>query len=263
MNGTNLTFKEVQQELEDQLTHSYLSKFIEKPVVDNDKLFILYTIMESTSYDAIKKKSYIITTMLVQIALDTHDLVHNTKGTEQSTKQRQLTVLAGDYYSGLYYYLLSKIDDIPMIHTLATAIKEINELKMSVYYKEFETISSFMDSLKQLESLLVKRVAEHMGKETITNFAEDWLLIQKLIKEKSNFVKSKQSHILKLIIDGPAFNIQRDRVQAVLEETIQKHLSRVEDRIKHISSDFSSITAFVNKAAYDNFGENITVLEEG
>src|SRR5699024_3634853 len=81
-----------------------------------------------------KKEKYMITTMLVQIALDTHDLVTDKKNdtveplSVEST--RQLTVLAGDYYSGLYYLLLAEIEDYQLIHALAIAIKEITELKL-------------------------------------------------------------------------------------------------------------------------------------
>src|SRR5699024_12080275 len=99
----------------------------------------LSVILNNRSMSILRKKQYIITTKLVQIAWDTNDLVPVTNDemdSEESRVAKQLTVLAGDYYSGLYYLLLSEIEAFDMIHILASAIKEINEYKMKLYYQE-------------------------------------------------------------------------------------------------------------------------------
>ena len=66
-----------------------------------------------------EKDTYITAIMLMYIALDTHDNVSNTNVMMRTVyKCNQLTVLAGDYYSGLYYKLLAKLGDIKMIKVL-------------------------------------------------------------------------------------------------------------------------------------------------
>jgi len=116
---TKLTaFKE---QLEQKVFHPYLLNYIQTPMVDEDKLLLLISIMDQLGLSGKEMKNYALPTMLVQIALDTHENVSNQDASEQDDTQlqsRQLTVLAGDYYSGLYYALLAEINDVLMIRAL-------------------------------------------------------------------------------------------------------------------------------------------------
>src|SRR5699024_11220586 len=94
--------------------HSYLEKYIQKPVINEEKLFVLHAILNNINMPVKKKEKYMITTMLVQITLDTHDLVTDKKNDTVETlsveSTRQLTVLACDYYSLLLYLLFDDIE---------------------------------------------------------------------------------------------------------------------------------------------------------
>ncbi|MBM7569823.1 heptaprenyl diphosphate synthase component 1 [Aquibacillus albus] len=265
MSIANVKMKEIKVELEEQLHHSYLKQFLQKPVIDEDKLLILISIIEHTNYSEIEKKNYVITTMLVQIALDTHDLVsQNSLKTDSdiTRKKRQLTVLAGDYYSGLYYYLLSKLEDIPMIQTLASAIKEINEYKVSFYYKEFKSIHAFMESLKHLESLLILRVAQHMHQSDDSEFTGNWLLIRKLIREKNRYLDKGNSPIFDLITKGPGTHLQNNQIIYTVEKFIHKYTEHVEDTFSHLPMHLHTLKSYVQALTYDNLRKNIKVMEE-
>lgn len=77
-----------------------------------------------------------LVTSLVQMGLDTHDLVQNTTGEDQQAepvRSKQLKVLAGDYFSGRFYQLLAQAGRIDMILHLSQAICEVNRLKMNFY----------------------------------------------------------------------------------------------------------------------------------
>ena len=68
--------------------------------------------------------------------LDTHDDVSNTLEDENSMKTRQFTILAGDYYSGLYYKVLAEVCNTEMIKKLSEGVKTINEHKVTIYHKK-------------------------------------------------------------------------------------------------------------------------------
>ncbi|GGB33508.1 heptaprenyl diphosphate synthase [Virgibacillus dakarensis] len=199
MNTTGMEFAHIKELIKDKIQHTYLDKYIKKPIIDEEKLFVLLSVMNHTTLTESKKRDYIITTMLVQIALDTHDLVVKTSNSDEGKQQKQekqLTVLAGDYYSGLYYALLAEAGDFDMIHVLASAIKEINEYKMKLYYLEAESLEVFLQIVRKVESLLFVHTAKFVKEVAVKNLIEEWLLVNRLIHEKQQFYVKGYSPLL-------------------------------------------------------------------
>src|SRR5699024_10495241 len=97
---------------------------------------------------------YATTIMLIQIALDTHEKVTDTQTTRI---YKQLTVLAGDYFSGWYYYLLSESRDIQLIGILAEGIREINEKKIQLYFGTCHSFDEVMNLVKDIEILFLQK----------------------------------------------------------------------------------------------------------
>ncbi|HCF31734.1 MAG TPA: heptaprenyl diphosphate synthase [Bacillus sp. (in: Bacteria)] len=147
----------------EKLRHPYFINYIEEPFIDEEKIALLYGALKSANLHIEQIEHYVVTIMLVQIALDTHERVSNKAGEEEIGfhKCRQLTVLAGDYYSGLYYYLLSMNRDIVLIRALAEGIKEINEHKIMLYQKAHETTDDIMKSIVTIESALLQKTCDH------------------------------------------------------------------------------------------------------
>src|SRR5690625_4226103 len=83
--------------LESKMRHPYVEKFIQKPFIDHQKITFLNEIYDHAKLPKEQKKQCIITVMLVQIALDTHEHIPVDDSTEMTETEKQLSVLAGDY----------------------------------------------------------------------------------------------------------------------------------------------------------------------
>ncbi|SES80640.1 heptaprenyl diphosphate synthase [Oceanobacillus limi] len=231
--------------IEDKIHHTYLKKYIQKPVIDENKLLILYTILMNTSLSSHKKEKYILTTMLVQIALDTHELVPDqTREKSEFIRpiQGQLNVLAGDYYSGLYYSILSEINDVGMIKTLATAIKEINERKMKLHYVEAQSVDDWFTNLKLIESLLVTEVAEYIEQPGLNVFAQEWMLINRINQELGKL--ETENSLLNKLMDTK-MNHSIDLSQSDLEKALKMQIEKVKDLLAKIPESYTGLKVYI------------------
>lgn len=193
---------EIKKQVERKVTHPYLAQFIPVPYIDEDKLLILISIMDQLDLPYSQLKNYALTTMLIQIALDTHEHVSNSPVSAKEKDEptgRQLTVLAGDYYSGLYYKFLAETDDISMIKILALGIKEVNEHKISVYQMEFDGIEKLMTSIKLIESSLISKLVDYFHISIWNEISANLLFVKRLLFEKKQYTQAGSSLVFEAL----------------------------------------------------------------
>ncbi|GGJ60265.1 hypothetical protein GCM10008982_06750 [Anoxybacillus voinovskiensis] len=188
----------LKEQIERFLHHPYLLQHVPLQPIDEDRILLSLSMFEHEHEEA---DSYIVPMMLVQIALDTHDEVTNSlpNQTDDERKTRQLTVLAGDLYSGLYYDYLAKRNDVATIHVLAEAIKEINEHKIRLYQKDISKLESLFHSIAVIESSLIAKIGEHLSRPIWSKFAYHYLLLKRLIREKEQFIQHGTSVLFELM----------------------------------------------------------------
>ncbi|WP_373229726.1 heptaprenyl diphosphate synthase component 1 [Cohnella sp.] len=121
------------------LNHDMISLHTELPEFPEGRISLLYTVLSHQPNAASQKELLTLVTSLVQMGLDTHDLVDNETGNEKSgmiaMRAQQLKVLAGDYFSSRFYNLLSQAGQIDTIRRMSEAVCEINRIKMNLYAK--------------------------------------------------------------------------------------------------------------------------------
>ena len=157
--------------IEEKLTHPLLNEKMAKPTFDIEKLRLFVKIFTQADIKNEMVEELTTAIMLMQIALDTHDMVTNVGNDEQTLFNRQLIILAGDYYSGLYYQMLAGTENKLLLNKLSEGIKEINEWKIIVQYENSSFEIQKMAKLK-IDTLLLSKACEAIGKLDLINEIE-------------------------------------------------------------------------------------------
>lgn len=229
--------KDLKQLIETKAYHPFLQKYTEKPVVDEDKLLLLWGLFNELEISNDERNHYILSTMLVQIALDTHEKVSNTNVSMENSdllKSQQLTVLAGDYYSGLYYKVLAEVGNIEMIRALSNAVKTINDHKILLYQSTHTSLPAFLNSVKAVEASLIYKTGEFYQQTAWMNYAENILLLKRLYTEKEQYMTTGQSILyegLQMILfknDIPLSEEQKEQVENAMNACIKNAIQVVE-----------------------------------
>ncbi|WP_142336292.1 heptaprenyl diphosphate synthase component 1 [Bacillus cereus] len=229
----------IKEKLMEKLRHPYFINYIEEPFIDEEKIALLYGALKSANLHIEQIEHYVVTIMLVQIALDTHERVSNKAGEEEIEfhKCRQLTVLAGDYYSGLYYYLLSMNRDIVLIRALAEGIKEINEHKIMLYQKAHETTDDIMKSIVMIESALLQKTCDHFQLSHWKPFITYVLGGNRLQKEIQLYADKQHSPVFQAMPDALG-----DKAEVVINGWM-KELRKKEKQFLENHTDINEINS--------------------
>lgn len=181
------------------MQHSYVDKFLQPPVFDEAKVFIAYCLLSELKLDEAVEAEYFSSILLIQSALDRHEEILD-EDIAPHKKRRQLVVLSGDYFSSLYYLLLSRCENLDLISKLSNAVQKINEHKSSLHHQTKIKKSSveYIKTEGQIECLLFTKAAESFGLQQFIPFIERYLLVSRYqSKEKRVSLNEEQFAFLK------------------------------------------------------------------
>ncbi|MGP4041342.1 heptaprenyl diphosphate synthase component 1 [Gracilibacillus sp. D59] len=214
---TNLIMRTINQ--------SFLNKHLEEPELEIHKMISLHELVQ----DKPNYEELVQTTMLVQIALNTHDKI-NFDFKEGNIRKQQLTVLAGDYYSGIYYHLLANHNNLQFIRLLADGINEITQAKMAFYYTDFNDLDSFLIEYKVIESKLIEKVAYYVNKEEQLPYLTTWILAKRLEYELIQVSNGNGTLFHNLIIE----NVRSIQSEEQFEKKVLQHLKKTKHDLAQI-----------------------------
>lgn len=198
MNGQQIQSKIISMEIDvlKAVRQRTLDRLTEGPFVKEARLFFLLLPFFNGEQWSEKVEASARTVAIVYAALHAHDRV---KEEMPISKEQQLTVLAGDFYSGIYYQTLAQTKNIGMVQQLATAIIEVSEKKASFHDLQVQKPDEVEETARVIESALIRSFYDNNGFGQYEELMELSLLYIRLAEELEALKAGEFSHVLRLL----------------------------------------------------------------
>lgn len=128
----------LKKRIEAIMQDSYIEKCIGKAKLPANIIEMLEILFSNSSLEETKKERLGIASVLLQLGLEMHTQVSAKDRPERAGKTRQQFVLAGDYFSSLFYRFLVQHQDFQLIEYFCQKILLINEAKLSLHVRSLE-----------------------------------------------------------------------------------------------------------------------------
>jgi heptaprenyl diphosphate synthase len=222
MNSVNIHIQAVRNEVENKIKHSYLAKNLEAPIIDEHKLLLLVDFLGFLNFNSSQIVHYGSAVTIIQLALDTHEKVSYYEASSSTREKKQLTVLEGDLYSGLYYEALSYSSEINLIKTLSKAIRIMNEEKINFQIGDFKSVDQLNNCVMKIESVILSQFCNYFNETKWANYYELKLLEIRLQKELVHLQSGKNTHYIHNLSKLTLNEINSNLLQKDLENEITK-----------------------------------------
>lgn len=244
---------EILEAFQISIKHPYLQKYLKDPSVDMDQATILVYMLTEKELNKEYINECVVATILVQAALDTHDKVGVIPLTDELTnKKRQLTVLAGDYYSSLYYYILSQINDVALIQVLAKSIQEINESKMNVYKNRVKHVQASSEDIKTIDSSLLQNIAMLHDLPHWKELAKEFFYFKRLLSEQILLEKDGTTGVLTRFLSKEDGLDDQDDMMSYIE----KRISFSKERILQLTKNWNEFRVYIENRLHELLRED-------
>ncbi|MFX3674703.1 MAG: heptaprenyl diphosphate synthase component 1 [Paenisporosarcina sp.] len=238
--------------------HRTLHKYTGDPNVHESRLFFLILPFLNGEDWTEEHEQSVIAVAVIYSALTAHDQI---KELNASSKSQQLTVLAGDYYSGLYYQLLAKLSNIELIRSLSSGIVDISEKKSSVYDQIHRTFEEWMDTLQTIESLSIEQFYQHFGFDMYQSFVRRALFIERISHELNLFDQGKTSRFQESLAESASMLGYKTNWHALLERRMEEEKQHLLNEISSFSFP-DSIKKYMKQLLDMNKSVNASVIRE-
>lgn len=207
---------QLKDEIYSKLHHRTLLEYTGQPPVWDDQLF--YLLLPRLNGEQWNEQHQVAaqSVAMIQTALTTHDLVEEYKAT---SREQQLMVLAGDYYSGMYYSTLSTLPNVQLVRELSAAVADISEKKTALYEMTAKNLTEWIELFEEVVSQTVEQFMKHYDFSDYIELMKNGMLIERLaaelkqIEERTTTIRFVQVVAKNYASEDQAFRAIQDELQ--------------------------------------------------
>lgn len=234
----------IEQQFVEMSAHSYLQQYAGYVEADRDLVYFLLECLREVPFTKEEKREQILSALFAQAAFHAHENVyHDEMVSQKEKKTNQLTVLAGDYFSSLYYRLLSKSVHQPILHLFSRTIQTINEMKMELYFYEEGPFEELLDRIRHIETGFVSALTTYYEKKELQQVAEIFFTLRRLLEERKYVAYKKLTSIayaLHWYAEGEktftSYHWPPANTKRLLDQAIQTYDELLAEKLQSISS---------------------------
>ena len=204
--------------------HRALLQNVGEPILNKEQLFFIQLPFLDGKPSDDDRKISAITVGIVHASLCEHEKIKEQNAT---SKQQQLTVLAGDYYSGRYYQLLALSKNIQLIQKLSKGIVNRCEQQIKIYEPVKRPLHEWIDSISIIECELIERYYEAYEFTQYKNVMKKTLTYLRL-KQEFSLIKNGEESFFSKQLHNDKFN------SPTIQKELQEELMKRQDELKRI-----------------------------
>ncbi|MEK4079602.1 heptaprenyl diphosphate synthase component 1 [Solibacillus sp. FSL K6-1126] len=224
MNATSITqsVQTLKSNILQHVHHRALLQNVGQPTLQEEQLFFIQLPFLNGALMNDEHQISAVTVGIVHASLTEHEKV---KEVEATSKEQQLLVLSGDYYSGRYYQLLAQSGNIFLIQKLSEGIVNRCEHQIRLYEAQKRSFEQWIESLMVIESELIAQYYDVYGFASYAELMKRTLTYIRLKKELDLLKKGQPCFLYK------AFAADSIMMDSIIE-ALQDHLYDMERQLR-------------------------------
>lgn len=224
--------------------HRTLKQYTGEPILRAPQLFFIQLPFLMGMARDHQSEISAVTVGIVHASLEEHDKI---KEQEATSKEQQLTVLSGDYYSGRYYQLLAQSENILLIQKLSQAIVKRCEQQITVYEGKQRPFTEWVTSLQVIQTELITQYYTVIGFERFVPLMQETLTIVRLQDELHNMQQGRGSRFSDVMITS--LN-EAETIDYVMQQEIQARQAKVQTLLQDLHIDASLVDYMANLGGF-------------